>query len=205
MRAADTSPSTSLTKPAPPRSGALSPVQAFLLLLGALLVIFAIFMLTKPERPQPSPGAGPRSDPPATSKSLPDDQAISVFKELHGLLVRAYRERDKSLIPRYVVAGSPMRAAGAREIDQLLEDKVTVNPRFQTRSLQIVSNDSEQIIVRQLVLQDPLFNKESGQRLKTKEAPKFLTVNWTLVKPRDQWKFRESTVVKASKSQDSVN
>ena len=110
----------------------------------------------------------------------------------------AYEERDPSMIPLYVTTDSPLKRVGEKEIESLLRDDVVVKPRFVTKRMRVKQNQPDELVIRQLVMQDPRFFLESGKEITRSTKPRQLTIDWTLQLDDGQWKIHDSRVVASS-------
>lgn len=180
----------------PSKSGFLSPGRAFALLFGLILLLGATIFLLRP-----SPAAEPTttSDPPAPAFELTDTEAIARFEHLESLLIAAYHERDASLLDTFLTADSPLQSTIADEIEQLESDGVLDESTFFTREIDVVHNDDDTILIRQLVAEDPLFvDEKSGKDVTTKDVLIVEEVEWTLRLDSATWKIFDSKVVESS-------
>lgn len=166
--------------------------------VGAFLVIAAILvgivLLTRnPDRTTPPTTNHQQSG----SFALTNSQAIAKFKELAHLHAEAYHRRDASLLAQVLTADSPMRRSSYRDIAQLRNDHVLDKSTFLTRQLRIRSNSPNEISLRQVVIQKPLFVTEAGKDVSRLRQPVIATIDWTLRKDGAEWKIFDSTVIRA--------
>ena len=172
----------------------LSPIAAFLILLVIGAVALGALLLTREdEAEEPSaPDRGP-------AFALTDEEAIERFHELAALHIRAYRERDLSLVSQIFVPGSRISETVTDEIRTLIRRDVIDQTTFESEKVEIVSNEPSQITMRQTVLQTPRFIKETGKAVTPNPAQQRLVIEWFLQPINSKWLVSEATVVDAKK------
>jgi hypothetical protein len=170
----------------------LSPIAAFLILLAIAAVGLGALLLSREERSEePSaPDRGP-------AFALTDEEAIELFKELEALQIRAYRERDLSLISKVYVPGGQGEKVVAEEIRKLIRADVLDRSTFRTERIELIRNDGSQVIVRQTEVQRSRFVHESGEDVTTDAAHQRLVVDWYLTRVGDQWFVEKELIVRA--------
>ena len=200
QHATDRAPSPS---PTSGRLGPLSPVVAFAILLVLLAVVFGLGSMVAErssaeldavEVPDSIPRASAVSNGPAKPRPLSRRRAIARFEALDAIRLRAYRTNDASLFTRYLVPTSDLWELGARELKQMRRDGVTMRPRFVTRRLWVHQRSTEEIVVRQLVRQDPRFYSEAGKDVTVTRPPQLVTVDWTLKPVDGRWLISDSWI-----------
>jgi hypothetical protein len=188
---------------APERPGPLSPGAAFLILLVILATAFWVgallfdrapaelqpLVIRASNKPLPTPAADADHPRPLSAR-----QAIARFEVLNALRLRAYRERDTSLFARYLVPNSPLLDIGVKEIKRLRRDGVTMRPNFVTQRLTVRRRTRSEIIVRQIVRQNPKFFNRSGKDITVPRPPKLVTVDWTLEPVGERWMISRSLI-----------
>jgi hypothetical protein len=193
--------------PSPPLSRSerapLSPGTAFLVLLGVLGVGFILGEAVAQRAPELQPvtfqsATGPAraagSDNVGHPRPPSARRALARFNALNALRLRAYRTRDVTLLPRYLVPGSPLWGTGVREIRRMKRDGVTMRPRFDTKRLAVRLRTPAKIVVRQVVRQDPRFFSKSGRDITVPRAPQLVTVDWTLRRAGGRWLIARSWI-----------
>ena len=162
----------------------ISPGKAFTALLALLIASGSVLLLTRPESKVQTQNADlPRSD----NFALTDAEAAERFSHLEDLLNRAYIERDMTLSKEYLAPNSPLLRIGIDEITQLREDQVMVEPRITTRSIRVLSNKPDTIVIQQVAREHPRFVSESGEDVSTTDEPIITTIKWTLVRAESEW------------------
>jgi hypothetical protein len=162
------------------------------LVLAALLVVIALFARGKDHAP-----ASPTQQARSATVSLTNSEAIAKFKELNRLRIRAYKERDLSLVPLAFVADSAPARTATREIRFLLRRRVLAKPHFHTLALSVQANHPDSVRIRQSVVVDGRFSTESGKNVTAPSRPKRQTINWVLSRDGSEWKISSSVVVEA--------
>jgi hypothetical protein len=203
MDEAKSTSGTRLTSPAPvadtPDSTPLSPIKVFVGLVVLLIVAGTIAYVTKPEANVQNSKAGL---PESNNFALTDAEAIARFKELDAIRLRAFQDRDPSVIPNYVTSDSPLTSNLYADIDKLLVKKVVFDPNLTTKDLVVRSNTSDRIVIRQQAIEAPIFRSEKGEILSKDRARLALTVEWVLEREDSAWKIYESTVVSSQRLDD---
>lgn len=173
--------------------GGVPPLRVFLGLLALVLALGAVVLVTRDVEPAPPP-------PPAQSASpnfaLTDEEAIARFKELHALLLTAYRQRDMSLLDSFLTENSPLRTRAVQEIRQLLRDRVFDRAKIESLVLRVLFNESDLITVRHKWIEYPRFVAESGQNVTSFEQPILQVVDWSLRPDHSVWKIFDSDVIR---------
>ena len=169
----------------------MSPIKVFAVLIGLVAAIVIVAEVARDDAP---PVAPQRTASPADF-SLTNSEAIARFKELDALRYRAYTERDVTLIPLYMTSDSPLRRVGYREIRQLINDRVLFRPTVDVKNLRVLSNTPRQIVVRQVVIEQPKFVSEAGKDVSSSQNKIHQTIDWTLRLEGTEWKIFQAKVV----------
>ena len=157
----------------------MNPTKVFAVLAGLVIVIAGAFYLTRSD-PAPTP------DPSPPDFSLTDTEALTRYRELHELNIRAYEERDQSLIHAIYTDDSKVVDKVRREIRMLRRDAVLSRTAFEITSLRVVQNTTDEIVLREELVIRPKFLSETGQDL-TKGKPQQQSLRITLHREADQW------------------
>jgi len=200
QHATDRAPSP---RPTSGRPGPLSPVVAFGILLFLLAAVFGLGSMVaersmaelEPVEVRDSfPVASAASNAAAKPRPLSRRRAIARFEALDAIRLRAYRTNDPSLFARYLVPTSDLWELGARELRRMRRDGVTMRPRFDTRRLWVHERSTKEIVVRQVVRQDPRFYSDSGKDVTVARPPQLVTVDWTLKPVDGRWLISDSWI-----------
>jgi hypothetical protein len=169
----------------------LSPIAAFLILLAIGAVALGAFLLTREDDAEPAA----RDRGPAFA--LTDEEAIERFKELDELRLRAYRERDLSLLSRVFVPGTAIEHRVANEIRDLIRSDVTDRSVFNTERLETISNRQSHVTVRQVVVEEIRFVDESGEDVTAAPVHERLWIDWYLERVDSEWLVSNAVIIKA--------
>jgi hypothetical protein len=170
---------------------AMSPIAAFVILLAVVAAVFGAWLLTREDEPTPTPqDRGP-------AFALTNEEAIERFVELEALYLRAYRQRDLSLLSRIYVPGSRIETTVAREIRKLIRADVLPRPTLQTEQLEVVTNESSDITVRQTVEESSRFVHESGKDVTGEPGHQRLVIDWSLKLVGSRWLIADSLIIEA--------
>jgi hypothetical protein len=174
--------------------GVLSPGKAFFLLLIPVVAagLLALFFVGR-DAPAPSTNARP-----AEGLALTDAEAIAKFEELNELRLQALRERDPSLLSLAFTPDSPIVGNVSKSIRRLTRTNVTVENRETTESLSVISNDTAEIKVRQVVVLDPRFFAESGEEVTVDPVLERQIIEWTIHRIDDRWLLHDGLIVEAT-------
>jgi hypothetical protein len=200
QHATDRAPSRT---PTSDRLDPLSPVVAFAALLLLLAVVFGLgsgvserssaeldpLEVRDLER---APSAA--STVAAKPRPLSRTRALARFETLDAIRLQAYRTNDTSLFARYLVPTSDLWELGAGELRQMRRDRVTMKPRFRTRRLWVHKRSTKELVVRQVVRQDPRFYSTSGKDVTVARPPQLVTVDWTLEPVDGRWLISDSWI-----------
>ena len=179
-------------------SGGLSPVKAFFALLALLVAIGGLFLLTRPTD-ESNPGPAPRSD----NFALTDAEAIERFKELERLDFAAYEQRDATLLATIFTSDSPARRTALQEIQRLRRARVTPDVSSETKEIDIIQNEPEEIRLRQVVLLDVHFFDQAGKDVTTSGGLERQTLMWTLHKEASAWLIHDSELTASTQIRDA--
>jgi hypothetical protein len=190
---------------APRDAGSASPRllhrgRAIGLFLGIMAVLTGILVLTLLTHRTVVPGAKQqrqqRSEQ-SGSFALTNEEALAKFRELNGLRLQAYAERDPSVIAQILAANSPLRPKAYSDIARLHRDRVMDRTHFSTRGLRVLANGPNKVVLRQVEVQKPRFVSESGHDLSQSHHPIVVTIDWTLRRNGYVWRIFDSSVVRA--------
>ena len=193
MQRAEGTSSRVAPEPTPTRPS-LSPLMAFLLLAVVIAILGAIVFLTRPEAP--ATPINPNTAQQQPDFSLTNEEAITRFEELNATRVQMYESRDASLAPGFLAAESPLRKVAETEIQQMLKDQVLVNMNFDTIHIEVVENSEQEIVLRQTVIEAPVFRDEEGTDV-TRSPPQRRVVEWTLVLDASLWKLDDLHILRS--------
>ena len=172
----------------PPRG--MNPIKVFVALLVFLVAVGGAVLLTRPD-PAPPPTA---TDEP--NFTLTDSEAIARFKELDALRIRAYEERDVSLIDEFLTSDSPIRERVIREITRLRRDGAAPRISLTTEHLSIRSNTGESIELTHTFVWDVLFTR-GGRDVTTRGGKERQVVEWRLQRSGARWLLHDAVVIEA--------
>ena len=188
-------PSSRLAPEPIPTRPSLSPPVAFLILVVVIGILGAIFYLTRPNAPATPTNPNAAQEP---DFSLTNEEAITRFEELEALRQQIYLSRDASLIPAALTSDSPLSKAAFADIKRLIRDKVIDKTIFTTRSLEVITNEPTEVVIRQSFVQDPSFVAvESGQEVGSSSDRFVVLVDWTMRLEGTSWKFYDSDVIRS--------
>ncbi|MEA2509065.1 MAG: hypothetical protein QOG21_1147, partial [Actinomycetota bacterium] len=114
--------------------------------------------------------------------SLTNAEAKAKFKELNQLRIRAYVQRDLTLVPLVAVPGSRAARTATREIRRLRADSVIPRPNFLTKRLTVANNSASKVQIRQVLHYDLRFVDEDGNDVTGRDRPQRQVILWTLRK-----------------------
>jgi hypothetical protein len=112
--------------------------------------------------------------------SLTNAEAIAKFKELNRLRIRAYVQRDLTLVPLVAIPNSPAARTASREIRRLKADSVIPKPKFLTKRLTVAKNSASAVQIRQVLRYDLRFVDEHGNDVTGRDRPQRQVILWTL-------------------------
>lgn len=176
------------------RSG-LKPTTAFLLLLLGAALVAVVFYLSKPD-PAPTP-TGDKTNT-APNFALTNEQAITRFKELADVRFRAYSTHDLTLLESLYTSGSLVRSIAARELRQLNRDGVSDISRYDTRKLSVLSNESDEIRIEEIVVVTPRFVDANGEDVTSKGVVTREVVTWTLRLEDGAWLIHDALLTESN-------
>jgi hypothetical protein len=169
---------------------AMSPIAAFVILLAVVAAVFGVWLLTRedePTRTQPDRGPG---------FALTNEEAIERFKELDAMRLRAYRQRDLSLLSQIFVPDSAIARRVSHEIRRLIRVDVLDRPALRTERLEVISNTPTEIVVQQTVVEKSRFLHESGEDVTVDPAHQRLVIDWHLALVDSRWLIQSAFIVK---------
>lgn len=159
---------------------AMNPTKVFAVLAALVIAAAALVYLTRSDPP-------PTSNEPARADfTLTDTEAIARYEELHHLNIRAYEERDLSLVPLVYTFDSKVIETVRKDIRFLLRKDVLSKTKFEIVELDVLRNFSDRIVLREELNVYPRFVAETGRDL-TKGKPEKQTVRITLHRQADAW------------------
>jgi hypothetical protein len=193
MQEAGESRGVTRAKPAAP------PLLVFLGLMAVLVAVGAIVLFTRDPAPPPPPG----TTPPETNFALTDAEAIARFRELRALRDRLYRARDITLMSQIYTPMSPLRPIVSSEVRRLLRARVQDRSTFETRGIDLLSNEPDRVRLRETVLIKPKFVSAQGRDVSIQKRPVEQTVVWTLVPVSGTWLIEKSLITKSEVVHDA--
>lgn len=171
----------------------LSPGKAFALLFGVILVLGgAIFLLRPDDLPRESVTYPAGGDAPTFE--LTDAEAITRFDELSDLRAQAYATTDLSLLSSIYSSDSLVRADAAKELEELQESKVRDLSLYTTRDLEVISNDPDEIVLREVVLIDPHFVDAQNRDVTTQDETVRRVIQWKLHQDAGTWLIYDALI-----------
>jgi hypothetical protein len=126
--------------------------------------------------------------------SLTDEQAIARFEELDELRVEAYRNADIGLVSDFAGPG-PFKDSVVNEIRGLKRDDIFARLLLTTEEIDVTTNQSDRVVLRQIVIFDVQFIDEKGNDVTRGGGEERFTVNWTLEPFSDKWLISESDAI----------
>ena len=178
----------------PSRHGFLSPGKAFALLFGVILLLGAGVFFLRPDAPA---APTPTSDPPAPTFELTNAEAITRFEQLDALRQQAYQSGDPSLIDQVFVPGSDIARNVEEELRQLRTDGITVESSFETISLNVESNGTDEIELNQVVVIRPKFVSRNGKDVTSQPDPVRQIISWVLRETNGQWLIADAVITES--------
>ncbi len=140
-----------------------------------------------------------RDDSHASTNALSDQEALAEWERLHALWRRAYTERDPSLISLFRAPDAPKPFNEVdSEIAYLNRANVLDKTAFEQKELEVLSNERDEVIVRESTIIHPKFvDEETGDDITVGDKPGFRTVEWTMRRYAGAWKFYTSEITQA--------
>lgn len=182
--------SSSRLAPDPARS-ALKPTTAFVLLLLVITAIGALVFLTRPT-PAPQPTGTTTAIEP--SFALTNDEAIARFEDLAKIRQRAYASHDISLLGSLYTRDSLVGPMAAKELRKLNRDGVSDLSDYDTQVLEVITNASREIKLREVVVVTPRFVEEGGENVTVNAPTAREVVTWTLRLENNQWLIYDALI-----------
>jgi hypothetical protein len=176
----------------------LPPMVVFLVLMGIIAVIVGLAIATGDFRSDRGPNVDSES-----GFVLTNAEAIDRYDELHDLSLLAFRRRDLSLLAQIYTPDSPTLERVRSEIQTLIDDSVTVRPRFTTLSIRVVSNQPSEIVLEESRISDAKFVNSDGEDITEDRQPERQVVQVTLRGTNDGWFIYRSLITKAEPTTSS--
>ena len=177
--------------PRPPWIRAVAIVASVALLGGVLYATWQAAAGT--DDPEPDPIG---LDEPEPDFSLTDEEAIARFHELDEIRVRAYETADIALVSQFARQGA-FKDLIVDELRTLKREGVTASPTFKTESLSVISNTTQRIELKQVVVFDIRFFDENGEDVTDESGRERLTVQWELSSTDRGWLMLKADIVDA--------
>lgn len=171
----------------------LSPQRAFAVLVVAIAITSALG--TFGSRAADTPLA-PTTIPDSDDFGLTDAEAKNRFRALNARLMRAYRQRDPSLVSTSFTADSPLHAKAFDDIQMLEQDNVLFRPHQKIERIFIGENTPTRITIRSVVRQRARFVTEAGEDVTTYRGVSILVVRWVLKKENGDWRLHDSEQIR---------
>jgi hypothetical protein len=162
--------------PATPRTVSGGRALAAFIVLAAILI--GIVLLTRSNHQT----VAPRDHGHSGTFSLSNAEAIARFKQLDRLRIRAYVQRDVTLVPLVAVPNSRAARSAIREIRRLRADSVIPRPNFRTKRLTVKAATATEIQIRQVLRYDLRFVDGHGNDVTARDRPQRQVILWTLRK-----------------------
>lgn len=179
----------------PPRvnngRGGMPPIKVFAGLVALLIGAGTFLLLTKSGTSlQSSTGI-----PPSDNFALTNAEAISRFKRLDALSIRAYETQDPTLVSHFLTSDSPLTSSVQNDILKLQVHRTDFEAGVVTQDLAVRTNTASMIVIRQDLIQSVRFTKQGGRDVTKSPTRLELTVDWTLRPEGDAWLIHDSHVV----------
>jgi hypothetical protein len=180
--------------PGPVSAGAL--VLALMTAAGALLVARGDGWSSPRTR---APRADGGDEVPDSPGSLSREDALTEFRRLYALWLRAYRARDATLVPLFVAPDASRAMTRIDdEIVRMRRDGVIDRSRLSRRRVTVARLGRDEVRVRESSVETARFlDERSGEDLTRRPRPRLLEVMWTMRRYDDGWRLAESLVVAA--------
>jgi len=173
----------------------VSPVKAFAIVAGILVAVGATWYLTASNgTPSTTLDPAPSAEP---DFSLTDEEAIARAKELERLVLRAYTERDLSLLPDIYSAESKLLGKVRKEIQYLLRRDIKPQAHFNLLEMDVQKNTAQEIVLVERAEFDTRFFDASGRDVTRSGRPELQTTRLTLRLQRDEWLIFDSVITHA--------
>lgn len=182
----------------------VSPIKAFVLLLGVLAIAGLVLLVTRSDNPLATPSI---DDSPSTEASnsdqtdqakperLTNSQAKAVFRRLDKRLTLAYRRRSLGLVRDSLTSTSPMLPVIQDEIDRLEDQQVLDKTTFSTRRLTVAHSSDEEVLLTQVVIVNPRFVSEAGRDVTSSKARDRDLIHWVLRNENEEWVLHSARVI----------
>lgn len=166
-------------------------------LVGGVLLLVGVtvggLVLTRSAPGEGSPGSG-ALEPDPTAHELSDPEAVATFNRLDSLRIKSYEKADPELLARVFTPGSSAYENARREVELLQRDGVRSRSKFDTRSIDVVSNTPDVIHLRQDVVLTPSFLDASGRDVAGHAAQERRIVDWILAWTGKEWLIEDARV-----------
>ena len=170
----------------------VSPVKAVVALfavLGAALLAWSL------SRPDEAPSTSPSTTSNQATATLTEAEAIQEFERLFALNIRAYRDRDESLVRLYAAPDAPKLLEAHEEIRQLLRDGVLYRTRINQLEVEVTALSNDEVLLTQVFEIRPRYVDEETGRDVTRSEPRRMTMEWVMRHYPTGWLLYEGTVV----------
>lgn len=175
-------------------STGISPIKAFAGLVALLIAAGTLLLLTRPD-------ASDRFTAMSTAEgdnfALTDAEAEKRFLQLRRQAVVVARTRDKSLLPLVFTNDGPAIRNASSAVEELLDDRVLDRTWVKTLNLDVITNSSSVIVVREKSTLEPCFVSEKGEDVTKDSRSVVQVVDWTL-RRQETWLIHDA-VLKADR------
>jgi hypothetical protein len=170
----------------------LSPVRAFVVLAIVLTILVGIGLIATSNK-----DAVPDDQPIPETKNfaLTNKQAIARFKQLKELGLRATQQADPSLVSSVFAAGSPLEERSIRIIQELRRDQVKDMIRYESLNVEVTSNESNLIRIRETRKLYPCFVTPTGRDVT--KSPKVVrqVIMWEMTLVGSEWRLARADLL----------
>jgi hypothetical protein len=170
---------------------ALPPAKAFLLVLALMVVAGVVLILTTRDDP---PSSAAEQTPKSSDFALTNEEAIQRFRDLSRLALKATRQRNLSLISHVYTQYGPMSQRASRIIKNQLHDRILEKTKFETIDLEVITNESDRIQLREVSLMYPCFVTESGRDVTKGPSVIERQILWTLKQEGNTWQLHDASL-----------
>ncbi|HWL66742.1 MAG TPA: hypothetical protein VNP73_12265 [Actinomycetota bacterium] len=172
----------------------LSPIRAFLILLGVLAAVTAVVLLTRPTESVPAPG----SPAGAVDHSLTNAEALARLSDLQRLERQAFAETDASLLSQVYTSTSPLLKDARNGLKKLQKDNVAAVFERKQEELVVLVNESSVVRVRETSIFDIRFVSRDGSPVDQRGSADLQTTEWVLRFAGGQWLI-DDAILRSSK------
>ncbi len=185
----------------------VSPIKAFVLLLGVLAIAGLVLLVTRSDNPLATPSIrSPNTEASnsdqtdqAEPERLTNSQAKAVFRRLDKRRLAAFRERTTSHLSEVVTDNGSLRLNVVREIRELRREHLFIRPNVVSRGLAILDSKQDRIRFRQIVELSPRVTSEKGKNLTLEDTAERQTILWVMVRRNTGWLLHRARIVEAAK------